>query len=313
VSDSCRREHGDVNERGGELSIDIPEWLLWLGAEEGGREWLERLPQLVNECADRWKLRLGPPYRGEVSYVAPATIASGSDVVVKINFPSHESEHESAALRHWGGKGAVRLLDDDVARRALLLERCSPGNTLWEARERVTTDVMGDVLTRLWETPAPAGPFRTLVDAAGIWSKHLRAAYERAGAPFEMSLLDDAVEFMATARSTDSSDVVLHQDLHGGNVLRRGGDWVAIDPKPLVGERAFDLASYVRDRRGQLRDDRASEVVVRDRIEHLCSVLHVDRDRTKGWALAHALAWSFDAQTNFYLDHVLAARLIARC
>ena len=207
----------------------------------------------------------------------------------------------------------MRLLDDDVESRALLLERCRPGNTLWEERERVATGAMGDVLTRLWERPAPPGPFRSLVGAAGIWSEHLTAAYQRGEAPFEMSLLDDALEFMATVRPADSSDVVLHQDLHGGNVLRRGGDWVAIDPKPLVGERAFDLASYVRDRRGLLRDDRDSGAVVRDRLEHLCSVLEVDRDRARGWALAHALAWSFDAEANFYPDLVLAARLIARC
>jgi streptomycin 6-kinase len=302
-----------VNERGGEPRIDIPEWLMWLRAEEGGREWLERLPRLVGECADRWKLSPGAPFRGEVSYVAPATTASGSDVVVKVNFPSHESEHESAALRHWGGRGAVRLLDDDVESRALLLERCRPGTALWEQREQVATDVMGGVLTRLWERPAGAGPFRSLVDAAGMWSEHLGAAYERANAPFETALLDDALEFMATARSADSSDVVLHQDLHGGNVLRRGEEWVAIDPKPLVGERAFDLASYVRDRRDRLRDDRDSEAVVRARLEHLCSVLDVDRDRARGWALAHALAWSFDAEANFYPDMVLAARLIGRC
>jgi streptomycin 6-kinase len=302
-----------VNERGGEPKIDIPEWLMWLRAEEGGQEWLERLPQLVNECADRWKLRLGPPYRGEVSYVAPATTASGSDVVIKINFPSHESEHESAALRHWGGRGAVRLLDDYVRSRALLLERCRPGTTLWEERERVATGAMGDVLARLWERPAPAGPFRSLVDAAGIWSDHLHVAYERAEAPFETSLLDGALCFIATARPAHSSDVVLHQDLHGGNVLRRGGDWVAIDPKPLAGERAFDLASYVRDRRDRLRDDHDSEAVVRERLEHLCSVLDVDRDRAQGWAFAHALAWSFDAEGSFYPDLVLAARLIARC
>jgi streptomycin 6-kinase len=126
-------------------------------------------------------------------------------------------------------------------------------------------------------------------------------------------LLDAALGFMATVKPAHSSDVVLHQDLHGGNVLRRGRDWAAIDPKPLVGERAFDLAPYVRDRRDRLRDDRDSEVVVRDRLEQLCTILDVDWERARGWALAHALAWSFDAKANFYPDLVLAARLIARC
>jgi hypothetical protein len=50
---------------------------MWLRAEEGGQEWLERLPQLVNECAERWKLRLSPPYGGEVSYVLPPRLHRG--------------------------------------------------------------------------------------------------------------------------------------------------------------------------------------------------------------------------------------------
>ena len=52
---------------------------------------------------------------------------------------------------------------------------------------------------------------------------------------------------------------VLHQDSHTGNMLldeHRG--WLAIDPKPLVGERAFDCAALVRDRRTELMRDPAS-------------------------------------------------------
>jgi streptomycin 6-kinase len=207
----------------------------------------------------------------------------------------------------------VRLLDVDVERRALLVERCRPGNALWEEQEQDATGVIAEILSRLWERPAPAGPFQSLVEAAGIWSEHLRAAYGRGGPPFEKSLLDDALAFMATVEPGCPSDVVLHQDLHGGNVLRRGGDWVAIDPKPLVGERAFDLALYIRDRRDRLSDDRDSEAVVRGRLERLCSILEVDLERARGWVLAHALAWSFDSEANFYPDLVLAARLISRC
>jgi hypothetical protein len=43
--------------------------------------------------------------------------------------------------------------------------------------------------------------------------------------------------------------VLLHQDFHGANVLLSDRGWLAIDAKPLVGEREFDVASLVRDRR----------------------------------------------------------------
>ncbi len=95
--------------------------------------------------------------------------------------------------------------------------------------------------------------------------------------------------------------------------MRRGRGWAAIDPKPLLGERAFDLASYVRDRRSELALDPDAEEVVRGRLDRLCTTLGVDRERARGWALAHSLAWGFDAAGNVNPDHVLAARLIARC
>lgn len=293
--------------------ISTPEWLEWLRPEPGGPEWLEAVPRLVEECARRWGLRLEEPFRGEVSYVAPGRTAGGSEIVLKVNFPSWESENEAAALEHWEGRGAVRLLDHDPDRSALLLERCLPGDVLCDEAEDRATEVMAGVLGRLWEKEAPDAPFVDLASAARGWSDRLQRAYERAKDPFERSLLDDALSFMATARPRREDDVVLHQDLHGGNVLRRGSEWVAIDPKPLVGERAFDLASHVRDRRPNLRDDSGSRAVVRRRLERLCSSLDVDHDRARGWAVAHALAWSIDPEEDFYPDLVLAARLVATC
>ncbi len=143
----------------------------------------------------------------------------------------------------------------------------------------------------MWEKPGHGGPFQPLQAAARVWMEHLGAAYEQAGRPFAQEIFEEAMAFLTTARPPRSDDVILHQDLHGGNVLRRGRDWVAIDPKPLLGERAFDLASYVRDRRSELALDPDAEEVVRRRLDHLCTTLAVDRDRARRWALAHSLAW----------------------
>ena len=232
-----------------EPAMQVPPSLDWLSGEPGGQLWLRALPSLIYECLEQWQLVLRRPFLGNVSYVAPATTASGSEVVLKIGFPYPDSEHEAVALAQWQGRGAVRTLDYDPERRVLLLERCAPGTNLWEESEDDATEAVAGVLEKLWETLGPRGLFQALSSAARVWTEDLSAAYERAGHPFEEEIFEEAIAFLATARPPRSDDVILHQDLHRGNVLRRRNDWVAIDPKPLVGERAFDLASYVRDRR----------------------------------------------------------------
>lgn len=310
---SAAISRGDRCEHGSDMEMSVPSSLEWLREEPGGSAWLTELPSLVDECARKWKLQLGDPFRGEVSYVAPATTPAGSEVVLKVSFPSWESEHEAAALKHWAGHGAVRLLDHDADRDALLLERCMPGDALSDHPEEEATDIVAGVLRGLWEKTAPEEPFVALASAADRWAARLQSTYERAAEPFDRSLLDSALSFMATVPSRDANDVVLHQDLHGGNVLRRGSEWVAIDPKPLVGERAFDLASHVRDRRHVMGEDARSRANVQRRLDELCSTLDIDHDRARGWAVAHALAWSITPEGSFYPDLILAARLIAGC
>jgi streptomycin 6-kinase len=290
-----------------------PEWIRWLESEPGGKRWLRNLPSTVADCARRWELQLLDPFESHVSYVAPGRLVSGASVVLKINYPHRESEHEPHALSHWQGRGAVELVEAWPERNALLLERCNPGRMLWDEPEDYATEVMIGVFHNLWEKPAPEAPFKSLADEANSWSEHLAAAWLKAGKPFERELVDEAIEFMATAGGRSPDDVVLHQDLHGGNVLLNKGNWVVIDPKPIVGERAFDLASYIRDRRDELMDDEGAQETVRRRLNGLCSGLNVDVERARGWALAHALAWGFESDGEFLDGHVVAARLIANC
>ncbi len=105
--------------------------------------------------------------------------------------------------------------------------------------------------------------------------------------------------------------MVLHQDFHGGNVLSSKRDgWLAIDPKPLVGEREFDAASLLRDRRWLLRQPGVERVVVR-RLDVLERELGLDRDRLRGWGVAHALAWGLSAEAGkLHSDHVECARIL---
>ena len=73
----------------------------------------------MRECAERWRLELEEPFE----YAFASLAVPAGDVVLKIQFPDREAEHEAEALRVWEGDGAVRLLEHDPERHALLLER----------------------------------------------------------------------------------------------------------------------------------------------------------------------------------------------
>jgi streptomycin 6-kinase len=291
------------------LYVTVPAGLDWWRGEPGGAAWLERLPRLVGECAELWSLRLGDPFHcAHVSYVAPALLPAGTPVVLKINFPEPESEHEADALAHWNGEGAVCLVEHDPERRALLVERCEPGTRLWElGDEEEATGIAAGLLRRLWRPVERGHGLRLLADEAARWAEELPRRREGLEPPYERRLLDEAVAFLREAGSNQGSQVVCHQDFHGGNLLRADREpWLAIDPKPLVGEREFDTASLLRDRRWELRNDPGAAARVRRRLDRLSADLGLDRDRMRGWGIAHALAWGSGED-----DMVACARWLA--
>ncbi|HEY7075854.1 MAG TPA: aminoglycoside phosphotransferase family protein [Solirubrobacteraceae bacterium] len=225
------------------------------------------------------------------------------DAVLKINFPDEESEREADALAHWDGDGAVRLLGRDPQRRALLVERCRPGTQLWGIEEEAANHAAAATLRRLWRPPPPDRRFRTLTDAAREWAASLPARWERHGRPCDKRLIERAVAFLAEA--ADGESAVLHQDLHGGNILQAERGWLAIDPKPLTGEPAFDLASLLRDRRPEASGGR-----IRRRLDLLTAETGVDRERAREWGIAHALAWGLEPDRVHPL-HIACAQWLA--
>src|SRR5579885_650812 len=78
---------------------------------EAANAWFERLPALLEECAERWQLELLPPFEQlSFHYVAPAVRADGTPVILKTCALTDEFEHGLAALRLFDGRGIARLL-----------------------------------------------------------------------------------------------------------------------------------------------------------------------------------------------------------
>ena len=279
---------------GGDRSIGvIHPGLAWLEDRPDGRAWLASVPRIVGECADRWRLTIGEPFAyASSSLVLRVTRDDGNPAALKIAWPHREATHEAEALRAWDGDGAVRLLEHDAGSSAMLLEGAVPGTPLKALAEDDALDAMRDLYPRLWK---PAGaPFTTLADEAAWWREYLPRVWELAPEPFERRLLDAAVEILDELPKTQGPQVLLHQDLHADNVLRAERQpWLAIDPKPLLGEREFGIAAIVRgDELGR------GEERVRHRLDRLTSDLGLDRERARLWAVAQTLAWGVDEDAN---------------
>lgn len=282
--------------------FEIPLKLKQIEASSGGRKWLKELPHRVNACADLWSLQLQPPYKdSQVSIVFPCVLPDGLPAVLKIQFPHPECEHEAEALKRWNGQGAVRLLAHEPSLNALLMEKCKPGDHLSTINAEQALDVFIELLPRLWIKADK--PFRSLHQEAMGWAEELSVLWQRAGRPFEIELLNAALEAFDAFLKTQGEQVLLHQDLHGDNVLRATREpWLAIDPKPLVGEREFSLAPIVRS-----YEFGHSRKGVLNRLDRLSSALRLDREHARLWSLAQTLAWAFEGNRAIK-RHVETAR-----
>jgi streptomycin 6-kinase len=265
--------------------------LAWLEGFDDGRRWLSALPDRVAAISRQWSAEVtGAPFDdGSCALVLPVVVRGSVDAVLKLQFPHDETAHEADALRAWDGRGAVRLLEHDATHDALLLERARPGDPLSRVSARddalaAIADVVSELSVRV------DGPFATLAEEAERWRVQLETNWERAGRPFERALVDATLAYIDELVPTQGPAVLVHQDLHGDNVLaaqRRA--WLAIDPKPVVGEMAFALAPIVRSGElGHLRTD------VVHRLDALSRLLDVDRERARKWTIVQTLAWGFD-------------------
>lgn len=255
---------------------------------ESGREWLAALPGLVQEYLERWELtpvRVQQP-GGDISMVVPAVGADGVPAALKLGMVTPRTRQEHAALECWDGHGAVRLLRADPGRGVLLLERLHeevPLRSLPEAKAMLEAS---GVLRRLWVPPAGGHPFTSVAERTADLARTLR---ERRGLPWAeplVPLIDEALEVRERLTGDDGGAVLLHGDFHHGNVLSADREpWLAIDPQPLVGDPAYDLAWLVRDRLETLVAAPSAQSAARRRVARLSDALEVDRDRLRDWTV----------------------------
>lgn len=268
------------------------------------RKWLRRLPDVVMNLAARWTLEISEPFDSDdvsASWVAPARRANGEPVVLKVGMPHMESAQEVDGLRFWAGDPTVRLLESDDAVGATLLERCMPGTPLRERTADEQDAILAGLLRRMWERRPRAGAFRPLSDMIAAWSAESRAQSEQWP---DAGLVEQGLQMMRDLARPTPNDVLLGTDVHAGNVLRAEREpWLVIDPKPFVGDPAYDATQHLIN---------CGERVVaepRRTISEFAALLDVDVERVQAWLFARAVAEPRDIWSEESLRLARALRL----
>jgi len=261
----------------------------------GLRLWVADLPRTVIELAARWELQVGDPYQpgGRCSWVAPAVDARGRSVVLKVGWTHPEAAHEADALRFWAGDGAVRLhaAQSFADTSALLLERCRPGGSLGSLVGEPEQDVViARLLGRLWRDPPALHPYRTLTSMCGQWADEAEQTLaDGRPVPLDVGLVRAGLELLRVLPASAARQVLLCTDLHADNVLAAQREpWLVIDPKPHVGDPAFDVLQHLLNCTERLQED---PYRLAGRMAHL---LDLDRQRLMSWLFARCVQESVD-------------------
>ncbi|MEV6966707.1 aminoglycoside phosphotransferase family protein [Hamadaea sp. NPDC051192] len=299
------------------MPITVPEQLVanlpkYYG--DRGRAWVADAPRLAAEHLDKWGLTVdGPVMNGVVALVVPVRTADGP-AVLKLQIDDPEHPGEAAALRTWDGNGAVRLLREDPVAGTMLLERLDSRRDLLSVRDDVqAAQIVAQLLVRLNAYKSPEG-VRSLREIAAGMLKFAPVAAQRLANPDDRKLV---LEWAAAVREVagECGDQLLHWDLHFENVLAADREeWLAIDPKPLSGDPAFELLPALHNRWHEVLAAYDPHRAVRRRFDAMVEVMGLDRQRAVLWTLGRTLQnslWTIeDGENALEATQILVAEAI---
>ena len=235
------------------MNLRVPDAVANAAAAGGAGGWLRGLPGLVAELEAEWSVSVGRPFpHSSEAFVAEATLADGTPAVLKLLVPHDGAvgRHEITMLRLSGGRGCVRLLRDDPARGALLLERLGPslcelGRPLAEQLE-----VLVAVAATVWRPVAGSG-LPTGAGKARQLAGFVTTQWEELGRPCTEAAVEHALACAARriAAHDDERAVLVHGDVHQLNALQvpGRGTFKLVDPDGLVAEAECDLGVMMRN------------------------------------------------------------------
>lgn len=231
--------------------LEIPPVVREKATAVGAQAWLDDIPALVSAIELDWRIVVGRTYRDSTeAVVAEATCADGTPAVLKLLVPRSRSAaaNEATVLRLAGGEGCARLLREDIARGALLLERL--GRSLHELRLPANRrhEILVSAAARIWRPAAECG-LPTGADKARWLAEFIATMWEELDRPCSERAVEHA---LACARRRgdayrDETAVLVHGDVHEWNALESAAGFKLVDPDGLLAEAEYDLGIIMRE------------------------------------------------------------------
>jgi streptomycin 6-kinase len=258
---------------------------------EAGAAWVNALPKLVARVAERWSLAVEPHYENlSYNYVAPVRTRDGDAAVLKLCMPDHDFLCEAEALRLFDGHACARPLEVDREAGAILLERMEPGAELHTLHDDVAeTSAVAAVMRQLQRPYSGLFPFPVATE----WINDALDPNAIPALKQAHPWIDKALARIVEIASEPYDEVLLHGDLHHGNVLSSSrAPWLAIDPKGVIGDPAWELAPFLFNRL-----ERSPAVdwprIIRRRADQIAEELSLDRERVYAWSAVRAIQSAF--------------------
>jgi streptomycin 6-kinase len=263
---------------------------------ESGKKWLADLPRIAGEVTAEWALTIEEPYKNlSYHFVAPCIRADGSQAVLKIGFPGEELEffNEVKTLQLYGGDGAIRLLDVDPGRYAMLLEKLTPGESLGKLclqDDAQAVKIAAGILKKLVrEIPEDAG-YHLLEN----WINGFRQAENT---EFPADKIKRAQNFYSELTSKKRK-YLLHGDFHHENILSAEREpYLVIDPKGLMGSAGYDAGVFLNNHRNWLEGMPDGQAKLDLAVRQFSETLQIDEDEIRKWAFVQMVLsawWTFE-------------------
>lgn len=233
------------------MPIEIPDIVKRTALDHAhGAAWLVGIDDLVAGLARDWDLTIGEVFGGgTASVVLAVTTSDGASAVLKVAPDDLASEARTFELAD--GRGCARMLNRDLERGALLLERLGPSLDSLGMSTEDQLRAIAVTVQQLW-VPVPADDdVLTVGDDKGRWlSDFITALWDELDRPCAERTVERARAY--AARRVDGFDleraVLVHGDAHQWNTLQaQDGTYRLVDPDGLVADREYDLAIPMRE------------------------------------------------------------------
>ena len=262
---------------------------------EEGEQWIVNLPSIVNALGVEWGLtNIYPVDNLTFNYVSKAVTSNNEPVILKISCSENSIISEIQALKYFNGTGSIQLIAHNQKYHALLLQQALPGITLkslYSSQVEYVMDCYVETMKKLHSqslNKEHAYPHITewLKSLDNLSSKHI-----------PIQILDLAIELRDRLLASMGSLIFLHGDLHHDNILKSGDQWLAIDPKGVIGEAEFEIAAFDFMYVDELAKKDDVKNIFETRVNMLADKASLNLQRIKDWVFVRLIlmaAWQVE-------------------